>query len=116
MSEVLEIEDTGQFYDLLDTEKVMVVKFTAPARCAPCRAFRPHFEKVAEAAKKDDNLEFRSVTFVYLNVDDFPDIAMDYGIMQIPTVLLFRDGKTTNTLVERNAPKFRDEIKTALRS
>ena len=65
-------------------EKKAVVDFYANW-CGPCKMFAPIFEDVS--AKKDD------MNFVKLNVDDYSDIAREYGVMSIPTVILFENGK-----------------------
>ena len=52
--------------------------------CGPCKMFSPIFEN--ESNKNDFN-------FVKVNVDDHSEIAREYGVMSIPTVILFEDGK-----------------------
>ena len=51
--------------------------------CGPCRMFGPVFEEVS----KDDDFNF-----VKLDVDKYSDIAREYGVMSIPTVILFENG------------------------
>ena len=52
--------------------------------CGPCRMFGPVFEEVS----KDEDFNF-----VKLDVDKYSDIAREYGVMSIPTVILFENGK-----------------------
>ena len=52
--------------------------------CGPCKMFGPIFEEVSK--EKDMN-------FIKLDVDKYSDIAREYGVMSIPTMILFRDGK-----------------------
>lgn len=52
--------------------------------CGPCRMFGPVFEEVS----KDEDFNF-----VKLDVDKYSDIAREYGIMSIPTIILFENGK-----------------------
>ena len=52
--------------------------------CGPCKMFGPVFEEVSSEQK---------MNFVKLNVDNYSDIARQYGVMSIPTVILFKDGK-----------------------
>lgn len=59
--------------------------------CGPCRMLGPIIESIAES-----NTAYK---FYKLNVDDNEDIAMEYGVMSIPTLLLFEDGKLVDTLV-----------------
>ena len=64
-------------------KKEAVVDFYA-TWCGPCKMFGPIFEEVSK--EKD-------VNFVKLDVDNFSDIAREYGVMSIPTIIVFRDGK-----------------------
>ena len=58
--------------------------------CGPCKMFSPIFEEVS------NNYDFN---FVKINVDTYSDIARKYGVMSIPTVILFENGieKKKNT-------------------
>lgn len=64
-------------------EKEAVVDFFA-TWCGPCKMFGPVFEEVAT------NMD---INFVKIDVDKNSDIAREYGVMTIPTVILFKDGK-----------------------
>lgn len=63
-------------------EKNAVVDFYANW-CGPCKMFGPIFEEVS--GEKDIN-------FVKIDVDKFSDIAREYGVMSIPTIILFENG------------------------
>lgn len=65
-------------------EKEAIVDFYANW-CGPCKMFSPVFEEEAD--------KYNNVNFVKVNVDECSDIAREYGVMTIPTVILFRDGK-----------------------
>lgn len=74
--------------EVLNNTGLTVVDFWAPW-CGPCKMFGPIFEGVAEI-KKD-------IKFCKLNVDeDNENTSKEYGVMSIPTVILFKDGKEIN--------------------
>lgn len=64
-------------------EEVAVVDFYA-TWCGPCKMFGPIFEEMANDS---------SINFVKLDVDKSSEIAREYGVMTIPTIILFRNGK-----------------------
>lgn len=69
-------------FDTLVEHKA-VVDFYA-TWCGPCKMFGPLFEEMSN--KYDFN-------FIKVNVDEYPEIARQYGVMSIPTVILFENGK-----------------------
>ena len=66
---------------------VTLVDFWAPW-CGPCQMQGPIVDKIAEA------YEGRA-TIGKLNVDDNPETAATFGVMSIPTLILFKDGEKT---------------------
>jgi thioredoxin 1 len=60
--------------------------------CAPCRAFGPTFDRLAEKYASE-------VLFAKVNVDEVPELAERYGIRSIPTVLLLREGNVVERFV-----------------
>ena len=60
--------------------------------CGPCHVIAPAIEEVA-AEYKD------KLTVGKLNVDNHPNIAAQYGIRSIPSILLFKNGQVDNQLV-----------------
>jgi thioredoxin 1 len=70
---------------VLKSEKPVVVDFWAEW-CGPCKMMGPVIDELSqEMADK--------VNFVKLNVDEAQSISAEYGIMSIPTIVLFKDSK-----------------------
>lgn len=81
---VLEITDSN-IKNLLAEGKPLVVDFWAPW-CGPCRSLSPIVDEVAdELAGK--------ITVAKCNVDDNQDLAMKFGVMSIPTLVVFKNGE-----------------------
>ena len=78
---VLELT-SDNFAKSVDDHPLAIVDFWAPW-CAPCRAFAPVF--AAAAARHPDAL------FAKINTEDQQEIAAQFGIRSIPTLMIFRD-------------------------
>ena len=76
--------------NVLKNENPVVVDFWAPW-CGPCRMLSPVVDQVAE--------ETEGVSFGKVNVDEEKELASRYGIMSIPALVLFRDGKAVDSMV-----------------
>lgn len=88
---VLEVQSADFQEVVLNSDVPVLVDFWA-AWCGPCRALAPIFEQLAS--------QFDSkAKFVKVNVDESPDIAGTYRIMNIPTMLLFKNGEVVEKLI-----------------
>ncbi len=70
--------------EVLKSDKTVIADFWAPW-CGPCKMFGPILDEIAE--------ENDSVKVVKVNVDDEGELAMQYGIMSIPCVIVFKGGE-----------------------
>ena len=82
------IELTDETFDeFVNKNKVSVVDCWA-SWCPPCRMLSPIIDQLAE--------EYDEISFGKLNVDENPTISLRFGIMAIPTLLYFKNGKLVN--------------------
>jgi len=77
--------------EVLKSELPVIVDFWAPW-CAPCLIAGPVLEKIAQ--------EYKERLKVYkVNVDTERQTAIDYGIMSIPTLNIYKDGKVVDQII-----------------
>ena len=70
--------------EVINNKGLTIVDFWAPW-CGPCKMLGPIFEKVSSS--------FNNIKFCKLNIDeDNENVSKDFGVMSIPTIILFKDG------------------------
>ena len=79
------------FPELLQSEKLVVVDFWA-TWCGPCRMLSPVLDEVEEEMAD-------KIQVVKVNVDDADEIAAQFRIMSIPTLLFFKNGQIVDKTV-----------------
>ncbi|WP_297182900.1 thioredoxin [uncultured Enorma sp.] len=106
MAAITEV-NASNFDSLLQEQLPVLVDFWAPW-CGPCRMVSPIVDQIA------DELAGRLVV-AKCNVDENQDIAMRYGVMSIPTLVILKGGAEANRIVgAMPKPKLLEEIEKAL--
>lgn len=77
---VFKFEEGNFEKEVLESNELVLVDFYADW-CGPCKMLAPILEQID------------SIDVLKINVDEFPDLAAKFGVMSIPTLILFRDGK-----------------------
>jgi thioredoxin 1 len=81
----LEVTEATFEQEVLQSETPVLVDFWAEW-CGPCHAVSPVLEKIAEERKDELKL-------VKVNIDNEQGLSLRYGVMSIPTMILFKDGE-----------------------
>ena len=76
--------------EVLQADKLVVMDFWA-SWCGPCMMLKPIFEELSG--------ELPKVKFCKLDVDEERELAIEYGIESIPTLLFFKNGKVVHKLI-----------------
>ncbi len=77
--------------EVLKSDKPALVDFWAPW-CGPCRAIAPVLDELAAEYKG-------KITVAKVNVDENRKLAGNHGVMSIPTMILFKNGKVVDKLI-----------------
>jgi thioredoxin 1 len=90
MGNIMHVQQ-GDWQEVESSPKPVLVDFWAEW-CPPCRLLAPTFEKLAANYGND-------ISFAKVNVDELPEVASQYGIRSVPTLLLLREGEVVEELV-----------------
>jgi thioredoxin 1 len=77
--------------EVLQSDQPVIVDFWAEW-CGPCHAVAPVLEKIADERKDE-------LKVVKVNIDEEQEIAMRFGIVSIPTIMIFKDGEPAGIAV-----------------
>ncbi len=92
---MLEITQENFKKEVLESDKPVLIDFWAPW-CMPCKIIAPAVEKLAEALNG-------KVKVSKSNVDEAPGIATELSVLNIPTLVLFKDGKEVSRMIGVNS-------------
>ncbi|SHH90444.1 thioredoxin [Clostridium collagenovorans DSM 3089] len=87
---MLEINKNNFIQEVLGEDKVVVADFWA-SWCGPCKMLAPVLEEISS--------EMKNVKFVKINIDDNPNLAQQFRVASIPTLMVFKDGDIKNKIV-----------------
>lgn len=90
---VATIKSKQEFTDALTHDGLVVVDFFA-TWCGPCKMIAPLLDKFSA--------EYSSAKFIKVDVDEFGEIAQEYEVSSMPTVIFFKGGKIINKVIGAN--------------
>ncbi len=86
-----EVTDSSFKEEVLDSDMTVLVDFWAPW-CGPCRMVAPVVDEISQQYEG-------KVKVVKVNTDENPNVASQYGIRSIPTLMIFKDGQRVDMVV-----------------
>ena len=95
---ILNVEDKNFKEKVLEADKPVLCDFWAEW-CGPCKQISPILSELADDYKE-------KILIAKVNIDENPEVPSKYGIMSIPTLILFKGGKSVSSqigLVEKSS-------------
>lgn len=100
---VLNVTSENYESEVLKSDKKVLIDFYADW-CGPCKMMSPVIDEIAEEMKE-------TIKVGKINVDENQDLAMEYSVMSIPTIVILKNGEVQKTFV---GVTDKEEIKQAI--
>ena len=88
---IANVTDSNFQAEVIESEVTVLVDFWAPW-CGPCRMVAPVVEEIAEERGEQ-------IKVVKLNIDENQDTAVQFNVLSIPTLMVFRNGEVAKTII-----------------
>jgi len=83
--------DTTTYSEIINSDKLTLIKYSANAWCGPCRMLTPILNKVVE--------NYTDINFGEVDIDTHPDLAVKDGIKGVPTIVFYKNGQVVDRMV-----------------
>jgi thioredoxin 1 len=90
MAEVKAVDVSNFQAEVMDSDKTVIIDFWAKW-CGPCRQVAPVLDSIAEAHDE--------LSIVKVDIDASPQIAQQFGVMSVPTLMVLKGGEVVKTVV-----------------
>ena len=83
------ITSRDQFNDAINQSDVFALCVFSADWCGPCKMLSPIIEQFYELCKENNS----AIDVIKVNIDEFRDLAVNYNVNSVPTIMLFKDGR-----------------------
>jgi thioredoxin 1 len=98
----LEVDSLDGLQAIINVQPRVLVVFTQPSTCAPCRAMKPQLDRFAD--------KHTEPTVVVVDLDIVPDAVVEYGLRSVPTLKLYKNGRYAQEVSGRTVVQLEKEL------